>query len=127
MKNIKILLAGLFIVAASIGVGKAQESLQKLKSETPEQRAAFQTKLMKEKLILSNAQLTKVASINLKYAEKFEPIIKSDDSRFSRMRQARVIMEQKDIELQAVFTKNQFNEYLAIENDIRKKIKSQMK
>ncbi|MBB3055874.1 hypothetical protein [Mucilaginibacter gotjawali] len=126
MKFINKLLAVLLLASAVVCSVNAQANLQKLKNETPEQRAAFQTKLMKEKLNLNDMQLTKVSTINLKYAEKFEPIIKSDDNRFLRMRQAKALMEQKDKELQAVFTKTQYNEYLAVENEIRKKIRSQM-
>ncbi|BAU54696.1 hypothetical protein MgSA37_02874 [Mucilaginibacter gotjawali] len=121
MKFINKLLAVLLLASAVVCSVNAQANLQKLKNETPEQRAAFQTKLMKEKLNLNDMQLTKVSTINLKYAEKFEPIIKSDDNRFLRMRQAKALMEQKDKELQAVFTKTQYNEYLAVENEIRKK------
>jgi hypothetical protein len=126
MKYINKIVAGLFSIAVSLSSVKAQNNLQKLKDATPEQRAAFQTKLMKEKLGLNDAQLTRVASINLRYAEEFEPVIKSTDSRFSRMRQAKALMEKKDKELQSVFTKTQFNEYQMVENEIRKKIRSQM-
>jgi len=127
MRNIIKLAAGLFIVVVSISSVKAQDSLQKLKNATPEQRAAFQTKLMKEKLSLDPAQLSKVSSINLKYAQKFQPLLKSDESRFSKIRLAKALMAQKDKELRAVFTKRQFEVYSAVEQEIREKLKSQMK
>src|ERR1700743_1877441 len=55
----------------------------KLKEMSPQQRADFQTGLMKSKLKLDTQQIAKVKALNLKYAIKLQPILTSDDSRFS--------------------------------------------
>jgi len=119
--------ASLLIILINFSCVSAQADLQKLKESTPQQRADFQTKLMKAKLNLNQDQLTKVSSVNLKYAQKFEPVLKSDENRFSKMRQAKALMEQKDKELQIIFTKSQYTQYLAFEQDMRKKLREQMK
>ena len=97
-----------------------------LKNKTPEQRAAFQTSMMKSKLNLDSDQAAKVRVINLKYAQKFEPIIKSDDSRFSRFRQAKALQKAKDTELKTVFTASQYKQYQDFEADMKEKVKDKM-
>ena len=104
-----------------------QKSLKDLKNSTPEQRAAFQTKLMKTRLKLDAGEITKAQAINLKYARKFQPIIKSNDSRFSKLKQAMALQKDKDQELQAVFTKDQFSQYQAFEQEMRSKVKAEFK
>lgn len=96
------------------------------KNKTPEQRATFQTDMMKNKLNLDSDQAAKVQAINLKYAQKFEPIIKSDDSRFSRLRQARALQKTKDAELKMVFTSSQYKQYQDFEAEMKEKLKDKM-
>jgi hypothetical protein len=125
MKKIKcgmmLAIAILFFTRIAI----AQQTAD-LKNKTPEQRAAFQTSMMKSKLNLDSDQTAKVQAINLKYAQKFEPIIKSDDSRFSRLRQARALQKAKDAELKTVFTASQYKQYQDFEAEIRAKLKDKM-
>jgi hypothetical protein len=97
-----------------------------LKNKTPEQRAGFQTSMMKSKLNLDSDQAAKVQAINLKYAQKFEPIIKSGDSRFSRLRQARALQKAKDAELKTVFTAGQYKQYQDFEAEMKEKLKDKM-
>jgi hypothetical protein len=99
---------------------------EKLKEMTPQQRADFQTGLMKSKLKLDTQQIVKIKALNLKYALKMQPIIKSDDSRFSKFRQAKSLLEQKDGELKLVFTDAQFKQYKDFESEMRKKMQSKM-
>jgi hypothetical protein len=80
--------------------------------------------MMKSKLKLDTQQMVKVRAINIKYALKFQPIIKSDDSRFSKLKQAMALQGQKDDELKGVFTDAQFKQYKDFENDMRKKMQS---
>ncbi len=116
----------LFGLQSSCSFGQ-QKSIKDLKNSTPEQRADFQTKLMKAKLKLDAGELTKVQAINLKYARKFEPIIKSNDNRFSKLKQAMALQKEKDQELQAVFNKDQFNQYQEFEQELRSKMKARFK
>jgi len=101
--------------------------MQQLKNATPEQRAGFQTNMMKTKLNLQEPQLTKVAAINLKYARLFQPILKSDEGRFSKLKKAKALQEQKDNELQGVFTKEQYKQYEDFEQELKSKMMAAMK
>ena len=106
---------------------KQKEFGEKLKSMTPQQRADFQTDMMLDKLKLGNQQLAKVKVVNLKYALKFQPILMSDKSRFSKFRAFKLLQEQKDIELKDIFTTSQFKQYKDFEDEMRKKMKAAMK
>jgi hypothetical protein len=126
MKNIFCFLTAIVILGINSGCVRAQDGMEKLKNSTPEQRAAYQTKLMQEKLKLDPGQLKKVEAINLKYPQKFQPIIKSSDSRMSKMKQAKALQEQKDMELKVAFTKDQFTQYQAFERELRSKLRARM-
>jgi hypothetical protein len=121
----------LAMLMACFGVGcvhaQSNADIRNLKNATPGQRAAFQTKMMKDKLKLDAGQVTKAQAINLKYAQKFQPIIKSTDNRFSKMKQAMALQKQKDQELQGVFTKEQFSQYQAFEAEMRSKMRAAYK
>ena len=120
-KYLAVLLTAVIGLLVTVEV-RAQQTMPDIKNSTPEQRAAFQTNLMKTKLNLDAAQLAKVTDVNLRYAQKFQPIIKSDDSRFSKMRQAKALQAQKDKELQAIFTKDQFKQYQDFEQELKSKM-----
>jgi anion-transporting ArsA/GET3 family ATPase len=109
-----------FTAAAQNGMG------QKLKDMTPQQRADYQSGLMKTKLKLDTQQMVKVRAVNIKYALKFQPIIKSDDNRFSRLKQAMALQSQKDDELKSIFTDAQFKQYKEFESEMRKKMQDKM-
>jgi hypothetical protein len=113
-------------ICSAAGCVFGQNNIKDLKNASPEQRAQFQTDMMKSKLKLDPAQLLKVQDINLKYAQKFQPIIKSSDSRFSKMKQAMALQEQKDKELETIFTKNQFSEYKEFEQELKSKMRAKM-
>lgn len=105
----------------------AQTTMPDFKNSTPEQRAQFQTGMMKSKLKLDAAQESKVQAINLTYARKMQTIIKSDDGRFSKMKQARSLQEAKDQELKNVFTPAQFKQYKDFEEEMKAKLKEKVK
>jgi hypothetical protein len=122
---IVILMATLFGLHCSCGYG--QQSFKDLKNAPPEKRAKFQTNLMKTKLNLDANQANKVQAINLKYAEKFQPIIKSTDSRPVKLKAAMALQKEKDKELQAVFSEEQYKEYIAFEQELRSKLRAAFK
>ena len=120
----------LAILALSIAQPvKAQQNAQLaevLKSSTPEQRARIQTSFMKTKLDLDSLTAQKVYSINLKMAQKMEPVIKGDGSKFSRFRQARSIDGQKDEALKAVLNPKQYQAYLDAKEEMKEKLKEKI-
>jgi hypothetical protein len=111
------------LVAANL---KAQASMADMKNATPAQRAQMQTSLMKSKLKLDTNQVLKVQVINLKYAQKFEPIIKGSDGRMKKAREAIALQKQKDAELKQVFTTEQYKQYQDFEQEMKSKMMSRL-
>jgi len=105
----------------------AQTAMPDFKNSTPEQRAQFQTGMMKSKLKLDAAQESKVQAINLTYAKKMQAVIKSDAGRFSKIKQAKNLQEGKDQELKNVFTPAQFKQYKDFEEEMKAKLKEKVK
>jgi hypothetical protein len=126
LRNTGLALCLCLIVALS---AKAQDinDAKNLKDKTPAQRAQYQTGLMKSKLTLDSIQLVKVQAINLKYAQQFDKVLKSDDAKMSRIKQARSLQKNKDAELKAVFTATQYKQYEAIENELMTRVKDNVK
>jgi hypothetical protein len=124
--NIKLKIAAPLFVFIMLLIGNAVnaqsgDTLARLKNGTPEERARIQNEMMKSKLALNDTQYKQVADINLKYAQKIAPIMKSDDSKFSKYRQIKPIMEEKDEDLKAILTKGQFEKYTEIKKEMMAK------
>lgn len=111
----------LIVVAAG-----AQNEMEKLKSSTPEERARLQTEMMKVKLGLTTDQTPKVAAINQKYAQRMEPIIKSQEGPLMRLRQMREVSQAKEAELKGVLSPEQFQKYLAEKQEMREKFEDKL-
>jgi anion-transporting ArsA/GET3 family ATPase len=120
----------LFTVIGFMAVNNisAQQTMgDKLKAMTPQQRADYQTGQMKTKLHLDTQQIVKVKVVNLKYAQKIEPLIKSDDSRFTKFREFKKLQAAKDAELKGIFNAGQFKLYQDYESDMKEKMKEKAK
>lgn len=127
VRNIGLLV--LFYMLGMVLTADAQyaDSLAKLKASSPEQRAQMQDDLMKTRLMLSDAQYKQVCVINLQYALKVEPILKNNDSKFSKYGQVKPILEEKDEKLKTIFTKEQFERYDAVKKEMMEKIRAAYK
>jgi Spy/CpxP family protein refolding chaperone len=77
---------------------------------SPDERAKRQTEMMKDNLSLTAAQEPKVSAINLKYAKKMEDVRKVTDTAAQR-KAIQSLNKQKDGELKAVLTPEQFKTY----------------
>lgn len=104
----------------------AQNKANDLKHKTPEERAKFQTEMMRTKLNLNAQQQSKIEVINLNYAKKFEPIIKSSDSKITRFKQAMSLQKAKDEELKKVFTAGQYQQYEKFKEALKSTLKDKM-
>lgn len=82
---------------------------------------------MLQKLGLSDAEATKVKTINQKYAEKMEPVLKSSDSSLSKMRQAKAIQSAKDDELRGVLRPEKFAAYSETKDEMKQAMQQQLK
>lgn len=98
-----------------------------LKNSTPEERAQFQTEWMESELSLDSTVVPTVYDINLKYANKMESIKNSGGRRYQKFQQMKSLSEDKDNELKKIFTKEQYNTYLARKNEAREEIKQRMR
>jgi Spy/CpxP family protein refolding chaperone len=105
-----LLLALLFTMPA-----KAQQmDAAALKKSTPQQRADWQNKMMKDDLKLTDAQYQQARKLNLEYAQKMQPLFTSDENRFSKGLKARAIMKEKDGKLKAILNEEQYDNYQKI-------------
>jgi hypothetical protein len=93
------------------------DTLARLKAAGPEKRAQMQTGLMNLRLALTAEQYRQVSAINLMYARKIEPILRSDDGRFTKYGKIKPLLEEKDGKLKAVFTPDQFKRYQDIKQE----------
>ena len=114
---------GLLLIASAI---TASAQLDKLKNTTPQERAKAQTIFMKSKLDLTEAQLPKVEALNLKYAEKLDPVIKGSAGPLVKMGKFRQANEDKEAELKGILSPDQFQKYLAAKQEMREKVVSEM-
>ena len=104
----------------------ATAQLADLARSTPEQRANAQTTFMKSKLALDAAQLEKVSALNLDYAKRFDPILKGDAGRFSKLRQIRSLEAEKERELEKLISADQFATFNASKDEMRKTVTAQI-
>ncbi|MCS6929995.1 MAG: DUF4890 domain-containing protein [Saprospiraceae bacterium] len=87
---------------------------------SPEQRAEQQTALMKERLVLSDAQVAKVQEINVKYARQMQEVRQKNEGDWEAMRaQLMTLRQAQDQELQTVLTQEQWQQWLAVREEVR--------
>jgi Spy/CpxP family protein refolding chaperone len=85
---------------------------------TPEERADFQTNRMKDLLNLSDEQTEKVREINLKYAKENQEVFKSEATREEKRDKLRDLHEQKENELKAVLSEEQYEKFRSERNEM---------
>lgn len=116
---------GLSLLVVTVLLGAAPlaraDMMDNLKKTTPKERATIQTGFLKSKLGLSPEETAKVEAINLKYAEKAEPVIQGSEGPFAKMRQMKEIQSEKDAEMQATLSPAQFQAYEAAKDEMKQK------
>ena len=93
----------------------------------PEHRAAKMTEWMKTNLQLNDEQATKVSDINKTYAMKVEDIRTHTPDKKKKKSALKALDKDKDGELKAVLTEDQFKTYLAKKEKMKEEIKAKMK
>jgi hypothetical protein len=116
------MLAMIAVSAAFVVPSVRAADLEALKDTTPKERAAAQTMMLKSKLDLTGAQTPKVAAINMKYAERMEPIIKGSQGPLMKARAAKGVEAEKEAELRRVLTPDQFQKFEANKEEMREKM-----
>jgi len=82
---------------------------------------------MKKKLDLTPDQQPKIASINLKYAQKMEPLLKGSERPLMEFRDMRELNDAKEGELKTVLSPEQFKKYLDSKEEMRAKFEERIK
>ena len=116
------IMALLFLCTMYTQLAGAQ-TVKSISDKTPEQRAEALTAVMKSKLQLNLEQVPRVQAINLVYALKNEPVIKSDARKRAKFKQLKALQKDKDNELEKVLTAEQFKQYQALKEELKEKIK----
>jgi len=113
-------------LAAALLVGGAALAQGRLADSTPEMRAKIQTELMTKKLGLKAEQIPKVQEINLKYAQKMDPVLKGNEGPLVKMRVAKAIDQDKEAELGKALTPEQYQQYLASKQEMREQLEQRI-
>ncbi len=96
----RILLFCFMIVSAHLLVAQPPQHVQR----TPEQEAAKHTEMMKRDLQLTASQVDTIYNLNLKYAQLRREVASREAWH--------TCLEQKDIELQAILTPEQYEQHI---------------
>jgi hypothetical protein len=91
------------------------------------ERSAKLTEWMRINLSLTDEQLPAVRDVNLKYAQKMDALKANSLPKSEKMKQITDNDKAKDKELQNVLTNSQFQTYLSKKQEIKKKIKENLK
>ena len=102
----------------------AQFSFAQNNGLTAEQIATYQNNMMTEELDLTENQIDKVSTINMKYSEKQKALMEEEGSMFGKIGRMKDIKKDKDAELEDVLTEAQFEKY---KDDVEPKIRSFMR
>jgi len=123
-KGITLTMILSLILSGQVAMAQNTSAMQ---DKTPQERAAFQTEMMKNKLGLDSAQLNQVEAINLKYALKNEPVIRSSDSKLAKFRTLNASQKEKQAELKKVLTAEQYRQYQAFQDEMKAELKERRK
>ena len=93
----------------------------------PGERAAKITEWMKTNLKLNDDQVTRVEEINKRYALKVEDIRTHVPDKKQKKSSVKALDRDKDAELKAVLSEDQFKSYLAKKEEMKEQIKGKMK
>ncbi len=100
----------------------SQESAEMIKNISPEQMAERQTTQMSERLDLEPNQIIAVKAINLKYAKKMQVISQQGRSR-SKMKAFKNMNKDKNAEMQNALSKEQYEGYEEIMEEMRSQLR----
>lgn len=98
-----------------------------LKDSTPEQRAKMQTEWMKTKLALNSTQIKQVYDLNLEYARKNDPVLKSNDSKLAKFKKLKALQKEKSSFLSKVLNEEQYKKYQEIKDQLIQNFKNKRK
>lgn len=121
VKTIKKLLLFTAVILCSPFIVSAQS--KSLKQTTPEQRAKMQTEWMRTKLALNTKQAEQVYALNLQYAQKNDPIIQSNEGRFSKFKKMKALQNEKSNAMSQILDAGQYKKYQEAKDQMIQNIK----
>ncbi|MHA4741234.1 hypothetical protein [Dyadobacter sp. MSC1_007] len=124
MKKKQMIMAGLVGLMLLSNELLAQSQLI---DKPAQQRAAAQTQRMTTNLKLDSVQTIKVARINLRYAQRIDPVIQGNGSRISKLKAVRTMQKEKEAELKQVLSKEQFERFKEQQQALKDEIKERRK
>lgn len=120
MKKAKTTITGVFSLMLAATSAFAQSGIKQMPAQ---QRAELLTLRMATSLKLDSAQKEKVSRINLKYAQKMDPVIQGTGSKMSRFKAFRSISSEKEAELKSVLTKEQFAQFQQQQQEMKDELR----
>ena len=117
-------LAGIAAIVFIVMLSPFASHAQNMQRRSPQDRADKQTKMMQKKLSLSADQSSIVSEINYRYAMKIDSVSMMPHGGGGRKMERQNLMMAKDAELQNALTKDQFQRYQAMEEQMKEKMKA---
>jgi hypothetical protein len=124
MKKAKTTITGIFCLMLAATGSFAQSEIKQMPAA---QRAELLTLRMDTSLKLDSVQKEKVSRINLKYAQKMDPVIQGTGSKMSRFKAFRSISSEKEAELKSVLTKDQFAQFQQQQQEMNDELRARRK
>jgi hypothetical protein len=124
MKKKQMIMAGLVGLMLLSNELLAQRQLM---DKPAQERAAMQTQRMTTNLKLDSAQAGEVAQINLRYAQRMDPVMQGNGSRISKLKAVRAMQKEKEAELKQVLSKEQFERFKEQQQAMKDEIKERRK
>lgn len=100
---------------------------RQLMDKPADERAATQTQRMTTSLKLDSVQAGKVAQINLRYAQRMDPVMQGNGSRVSKLKAVRAMQKEKETELKQILSREQFEQFKEQQQAVRDEIKERRK
>ncbi len=91
---------------------------------TVEERAQRQTNQMAKTLSLDSVQIQQVRDLNLKYAQKVDKVLASDQERTAKREAIAQLATDKDTELRSILTEEQFAQWKQLQVTRQEQVKS---
>lgn len=95
------------------------QNMDEMRSSSPEERAARQTKWMNSELSLDSVTQVNVFNVNLKYAKANQVIFNSAERKIIKLNKIKSNKASKDKELRTVLSKEQYEKYLITKDTMK--------
>lgn len=106
-----------------------QSEAQEKQKFKPKKMASIQTKMQKKTIDLDENQTKQMKSINLKYAQKMQPLIQAirASQNKEKFKNLRALNQEKNYEVAQVLSKDQYIKYLKLNKKMREKMRERRK